>query len=88
MTESSGQRAMASDKDFRAGNQKAFLTAFVSCKRLLTAEKYSKIRQNTLPSALSRRRHGFDPRWDYQVKHNPLIFLGGIKGFSRGREGL
>jgi hypothetical protein len=29
------------------------LTDFVSCKRLLTAEKYSKIRRNTLSSALT-----------------------------------
>ncbi len=68
-------------KDFLLGIQKAFLKAIGSCKRLLTAEKGSKIRQNTLPSALSRRRHGFDSRWDYQAKFNPLIFLNRIKGF-------
>jgi hypothetical protein len=58
-------------KDFHLGNQAAFLTAFVSYKRLLTAVKGGKIRQNSLPSALSRPvvesasadRHGFMSLW-------------------------
>ena len=32
-------------------------------------------------TGLSRRRHGFESRWDYQEIHNPLIFFNRIKGF-------
>jgi hypothetical protein len=42
------------NKDFRVGNQTAFLTAFDAHKRLLTAEKHSNIKGGIRFPALSQ----------------------------------
>jgi len=52
----------------------AFLTAFGSQKRLLTARKVRKIRWDTLKTGLSRRRQGFESPWGRHLR---------VKGFQR-----